>query len=150
MIESCTKRRMLLGITFLGGLTVLALIIESHWTDSSSKLYVDSFENTSSCISGDDYEIMSECHPCTAFEIASESIGVCVHARYKEVLKCKSGETITRSCDKVAWLEERTFWKFEAFMFALAVISCLSTYWRENILRHRMIKKIAKQLRISV
>ncbi|XP_020277695.1 protein JTB isoform X2 [Pseudomyrmex gracilis] len=127
MIESCTKRRMLLGITFLGG-----------------------FENTSSCISGDDYEIMSECHPCTAFEIASESIGVCVHARYKEVLKCKSGETITRSCDKVAWLEERTFWKFEAFMFALAVISCLSTYWRENILRHRMIKKIAKQLRISV
>ena len=77
-------------------LTVLALIIESHWTNSSSKLYVDNYENNSSCISGEEYEVISECHPCTAFEIASESIDVCVHARYKEVLKCKSGETITR------------------------------------------------------
>lgn len=77
-------------------LTVLALIIESHWTSSSNKLYIDNFENNSSCISNDEYEIISECHPCTAFEIASESIGVCIHARYKEVLKCKSGETITR------------------------------------------------------
>ncbi|KAG5320626.1 JTB protein, partial [Acromyrmex charruanus] len=149
MIESCTKKRMLLGITFLGGLTVLALIIESHWTNSSSKLYVDNYENNSSCISGEEYEVISECHPCTAFEIASESIDVCVHARYKEVLKCKSGETITRSCDKVAWLEEKTFWKFEGFMFATAIFSCLAVYWRENILRQRIIRKVARQLRIS-
>lgn len=54
------------------------------------------------------------------------------------------------SCDKVAWLEERAFWKFEGFMFASAIISCLSTYWRESILRQRMIRKVAKQLRISV
>lgn len=140
---------MLLGITLLGGLTVLALIIESHWTDIPNKLYVDNFEN-SSCISGEEYEVISECHPCTAFEIASESIGVCVHARYKEVLKCRSGETITRSCDKVAWLEERAFWKFEGFMFASAIISCLGIYWREHILRQRIIRKVARQLRINV
>ncbi|XP_011348031.1 uncharacterized protein LOC105285491, partial [Ooceraea biroi] len=60
-------------------------------------------------------------------------IGVCVHARYKEVLKCKSGETITRSCDKVAWLEERTFWMFEGFMFASAIVSCISIHWREAV-----------------
>ncbi|XP_076237483.1 jumping translocation breakpoint protein JTBR isoform X2 [Calliopsis andreniformis] len=150
MIELCTKKRMLIGITLLGGLTILVLIVESHWTDSSSKLYLDNFENNTACISGDEYEITSECHPCTAFEIASKSINICAHARYKEVVKCKSGETITRSCDRVAWLEERTFWKFEAFMFILALSSCISVYWRENVLRQRIIRKVARQLRASV
>lgn len=54
------------------------------------------------------------------------------------------------SCDKVAWLEERAFWKFEGFMFPTAIISCLTVYWRENILRQRIIRKVARQLRISV
>ncbi|KAG7198186.1 hypothetical protein KM043_005600 [Ampulex compressa] len=141
---------MLIGITLLGGLTILVLIVESHWTDSSSKLYLDNFENSTTCTSGEEYEVISECQPCTAFEIASKSIGVCIRARYKEVLKCKSGETITRSCDTVAWLEERTFWKFESFMFALALTSCISVYWRENVLRQRIIRKVARQLRASV
>ncbi|XP_043252865.1 uncharacterized protein LOC122397646 [Colletes gigas] len=150
MIEFCTKKRMLIGITLLGGLTVLVLIVESHWTDSSSKLYLENYENNTTCLSGEEYEIISECHPCSAFEIASKSIDVCVHARYKEALKCKSGEVITRSCDRVAWLEERTFFKFEAFMFVLAVCSCISVYCRENVLRQRIIRKVARQLRASV
>lgn len=54
------------------------------------------------------------------------------------------------SCDKVAWLEERAFWKFESLTFAGAVISCLIVIWRENILRQRVIRKIARQLRGSV
>lgn len=77
-------------------LTILVLIVESHWTDNPSKLYLENFENNTRCISGDEYEITSECHPCSAFEIASKSIDVCAHARYKEVVKCKSGEAITR------------------------------------------------------
>ncbi|XP_076176728.1 jumping translocation breakpoint protein JTBR [Ptiloglossa arizonensis] len=150
MIELCTKKRMLIGITLLGGLTVLVLIVESHWTDSSNKLYLEALENNTICISGEEYEITSECHPCTAFEIASKSIDVCIRARYKEVLKCKSGEIITRSCDRVAWLEERAFWKFEALMFILAISSCISVYWRENVLRQSIIRKVARQLRASV
>ncbi|KAF3425681.1 hypothetical protein E2986_10232 [Frieseomelitta varia] len=150
MIELCTKKRMLIGITLLGGLTILVLIVESHWTDNPSKLYLENFENNTRCISGDEYEITSECHPCSAFEIASKSIDVCAHARYKEVVKCKSGEAITRSCDRVAWLEERAFWKFEVFMFLLALTSCISVYWRENVLRQRIIRKVAKQLKASV
>ncbi|XP_033323663.1 jumping translocation breakpoint protein JTBR isoform X1 [Megalopta genalis] len=153
MIELCTKKRMLIAITLLGGLvslTVLVLIVESHWTDNSNKLYIENFENNTACLSGDEYEIISECHPCSAFELASKSIDVCVHARYKEVLKCKSGETVTRSCDRVAWLEEKAFWKFEAFVFVLAFGSCLSIYWRENVLRQRIIRKVARQLRASV
>lgn len=54
------------------------------------------------------------------------------------------------SCDKVAWLEERSFWKFESFMFAGAIISCLTVFWRESILRKRIIRKVARQLRGSV
>lgn len=131
-------------------LTILVLIVESHWTDTPNKLYLDNFENNTTCDSGEEYEITSECHPCSAFEIASKSIGVCVRARYKEVIKCKSGEVITRSCDRVAWLEERAFWKFEAIMFAVALTSCISVYWRENILRQRIIRKVARQLRSSV
>lgn len=151
MIESCTKKRMLLGITLLGGLTILVLIVESHWTNTSnSKPFLENFENHSTCALGEEYQVISECHPCTAFEVASKSIGVCVHARYKEILKCKNGETITRSCDKVAWLEERIFWKFESFMFFLAVVSCISVFWRENVLRQRIIRRVARQLRTSV
>lgn len=54
------------------------------------------------------------------------------------------------SCDRVAWLEERAFWKFEILMFLLAFTSCISVYWRENILRQRIIRKVARQLRVSV
>ncbi|XP_048515189.1 protein JTB isoform X2 [Athalia rosae] len=134
-----------------GRLTILVLIIESHWTEGSdTKLFIETVENNSTCWQREQYEVISACHPCTAFEIASKSIGVCIHTSYKEVLKCKNGETVTRSCDRVAWLEERLFWKFECSMFALAVLSCMSVFWRENILRQRIVRKVAKQLRASV
>lgn len=32
----------------------------------------------------------------SAFEIASKSQGVCIHTHNKEVLRCKSGETVSR------------------------------------------------------
>ncbi|XP_008544150.1 uncharacterized protein LOC103568906 [Microplitis demolitor] len=151
MIESCTKKRMLLAVTLLGGLTILVLIVESQWTDSeNNKPYVENLERNATCTTNGDYEIISECHPCTAFEIASKSIGVCIHSRYKEILRCKTGETVTRSCDRVAWLEERAFLKFQAVMFILALLSCVTVFWRENVLRKRIIRKIAKQLRASV
>lgn len=54
------------------------------------------------------------------------------------------------SCDRVAWLEENAFLKFEGCMFVLAALSCLSVFWRENILRKRIIRKVARQLRTSV
>ncbi|XP_074094831.1 jumping translocation breakpoint protein JTBR [Cotesia typhae] len=151
MIESCTKKRMLLAVTLLGGLTVLVLIVESQWTDSTNnKPFIENLERNATCTTNGDYEIITECHPCTAFEIASKSIGVCIHSRYKEILRCKTGETVTRSCDRVAWLEEREFFKFQGVMFVLSFLSCVTVFWRENILRKRIIRKVAKQLRASV
>ena len=73
------------------------LIVESHWTNNTGgKLLLDNIEDNSTCPDGQDYKLLSECHPCSAFEIASQSIDICNKARYKEVIECKSGEKITR------------------------------------------------------
>lgn len=75
----------------------MVLIVESQWTDDTpSKPYIENLEHNATCTTNGVYEIIIDCHPCTAFEIASKSIGVCIHSRYKEVLRCKTGETITR------------------------------------------------------
>ncbi|XP_014213680.1 protein JTB [Copidosoma floridanum] len=151
MIESCSKKRMLLGITLLGGLTILVLIVESHWTDSTGNtLVVRNTEANSTCSPGESFKVVSECVPCTAFEIASESSIACKKGRFKEVIECNSGDKITRSCDKVAWLEERAFWQFESLTFVGAVLSCITVFWRENVLRQRIVRKVARQLRGSV
>ncbi|KAF5280295.1 hypothetical protein FQR65_LT03104 [Abscondita terminalis] len=127
MIESCPRKRMLLGITFLGTLTICVLFVESHWTQqTNTRKRLFRVEQNSTCFEREKYEIVQECQPCTDFEIASKSIGVCIHTHYKEVLKCASGEMVTRSCDKVAYIEEHRFWKFEGFMFISASISTFS------------------------
>ncbi|XP_065168582.1 protein JTB [Atheta coriaria] len=152
MIESCPKKRMLLGITALGILTVLVLIVESHWTDRTnpSRKRIFIVEQNSSCFEKEHFEIVNECEPCTDFEIASKSIGVCIHTHYKEVLKCAGGETVTRSCDKTAYIEERIFWQFEGFMFFGAIISTLCTISRKRVLNRRVLQRMQRQLANSV
>lgn len=83
----------------------------------------------------------------TAFEIASKSKGVCVHTHNKELLKCQpSGETVSRSCDKVAWVDERNFWTFEGTLFTIGVISTAVSLLRQRILDRRTTLKIQRQL----
>lgn len=87
---------------------------------------------------------------CSAFEIASQSIGVCIHTHYKEVLKCASGEMVTRSCDRAAFIEERAFWRFEAFMFLAATFSTFCVVARKRVLNKRMMQRVQRQLANSV
>lgn len=151
MIESCPRKRMLLGISFLGVLTVLVLIVESHWTEkSNSRKRIFPVEQNSTCWERETFEVVRECQPCTDFEIASKSIGVCIHTHYNEVLKCASGEMVTRSCDRVAYIEERLFWKFESFMFVTAFISTFCVYIRKKVLNKRMLQRVQRQLANSV
>ncbi|KAB0803469.1 hypothetical protein PPYR_00439 [Photinus pyralis] len=152
MIESCPRKRMLLGITALGALTIFVLIAESHWTQQTNNTRKRIFrvEQNSTCFEREKYEIISECQPCTDFEITSKSIGVCIHTHYKEVLKCASGEMVTRSCDKVAYIEEQKFWKFESLMFVPALLSTISVYIRKNVLYKRMVQRVQRQLASSV
>ncbi|XP_021919690.1 protein JTB [Zootermopsis nevadensis] len=155
MIESCTKRRMILAITFLGGLTLLVLIVESHWTAGNGKNHVGAVgknsSNDNNCWLREDIETVQPCHPCTDFEITSKSVGVCVATHFKETLFCKSsGKVVSRSCDKVTWLEERKFWIFEGSVFVVGVISTTFVFARQKILDHRMLRRIQRQLASGV
>lgn len=82
----------------------------------------------------------------TEFEIASQSIGVCIHTHFKEVLKCASGEMVTRSCDRAAYFDEKAFWRFETFMLIIGSISSLCVYARKNVLNKRMMQRVQRQL----
>ncbi|XP_019865950.1 protein JTB [Aethina tumida] len=152
MIESCPKRRMLLGITALGVLTVVVLIWESHWTDTTTHIRRKSFivEQNSTCFEKESYEVIKDCEPCSAFEIASKSIGVCIHTHFKEVLKCANGETVTRSCDRAAYYDEQAFWRFEGLMFLASLISTFCVVARKKVLNKRMLQRVQRQIANSV
>lgn len=155
MIESCTKKRMIFGITLLGGLTLFVLMLESHWA-SGKKSHIGGVPeknatNENNCWLNEEFEVIEECHPCSDFEITSKSNGVCVPTHFKETIKCKvSGKIINRSCDKVTWLEERNFWIFEGSMFVMGVISTIIVFSRQKILDHQMLRRIQRQLASGV
>lgn len=54
------------------------------------------------------------------------------------------------SCDKVAWLDERNFWTFEAILFAVAVISTSISFLRQRSLDRKTMLKVQRQLEQSV
>ncbi|XP_045766575.1 protein JTB [Maniola jurtina] len=150
MIETCSKRCMLLGTVLMGVLTIVVLILESHLADTLSgsqrrnKMFPT--ENNSTCWIHQPYTVISECHPCSDFEIRSKSIGVCIHTSFKEILKCKNGETVTRSCDRVAYLEERAYWKFTIWSFVIGLVSALAVMLRTRVLNFRAKKRAQKVL----
>lgn len=136
---------MILAISCLALLTVLVLVIESNWTGTHrQKQFI--IEDNSTCWRREDYTIIQDCHPCTAYEIASKSQGVCVHTNNKEVLRCKSGETVSRSCDKVAWLDERNYWKFQGILFLIGSASTFVSFMRQRFLDRQTTLKIQRQL----
>ncbi|XP_055303295.1 protein JTB [Sitodiplosis mosellana] len=149
MIESCPKKRMVFAITLLTIATIIVLIVESHWTESSPRRKFV-IENNSTCYLREEFEIIRDCHPCTDFEIASKSQGVCVHTHNKEVLRCKSGETVSRSCDKVAWVDERNFWTFEGILLVVSALSTSVTFLRQRSLDRKVMLKVQRQLEQSV
>lgn len=147
MIESCSAKRMLISIVFLGGLTLLVLIIESHWTDNNTHLVATiSTNQTSNCWLKESFRIIEQCHPCTDFEITSQSNPACKETRYKEAVECETSGKVYRSCAKVSWIEETKFWKFESCMFGLAVVSTAVAYFRQAVLNRRVMLRIQKQL----
>lgn len=150
MIETCPKKRMVFSISCLALLTILVLIIESRWAGASPKHKIFPSEQNSTCFQTEKYEIIKDCHPCTDFEIRSKSQGVCVHTHYKEVLRCLSGETVSRSCDRVAWLDEKNYWTFEALLLVIGLASTSMSMLRQKALDRKTMLKIQRQLDQSV
>lgn len=141
---------MVLGLGALTLVTILVLIIESRYAAEGSlarrrgQQFI--IENNSTCWKHETYTVLEECHPCTDYDIVSRSLGVCIHTHYKEVLRCKSGETVTKSCDRVALIEQRNFIKFEACSFVVGVLSYLISYARDRVLSRRNYLRIERQL----
>lgn len=150
--------------------TIIVLIVESRWTESPRRNFI--IESNSTCYLHEDFEIIRNCHPCTGteemkfkshvrkliryflflsdYEIASKSQGVCVHTHNKEVLRCKSGETVVKSCDKVAWIDERNFWTFEGVLIVVSALSTSVVFLRQRNLDRKVMLKVQRQLEQSV
>ncbi|XP_037906318.1 protein JTB [Hermetia illucens] len=146
MLETCPKKRMVIGITCLAVVTFFVLIVESRWTIEERKAKQYIVENNTTCGLTEDWIVVKKCHPCTDFEIASKNPSACVHTHNKEILRCKSGETVIRSCISAAWIDQRRFWIFECSMFVIGVISTAISFIRQKTLDRRTIQKIQRQL----
>lgn len=51
-----------------------------------------------------------------------------------------------RSCDKVAWLDERNFWTFGATLLLVGGISTWLSLYRQRVLDRKTMLKIQRQL----
>ncbi|ERL89795.1 hypothetical protein D910_07156 [Dendroctonus ponderosae] len=153
MIELCPKKPMLLGIIFLGALTLLVLVLESYWTENNRTAARKNrfiVEQNSSCFEKEPYVVLKECEPCSAFELRSKSLGVCIHTQYIEILRCANGKTVTRSCDKAAFYDEQTFWIFEGLMLVLSLISTLCVKARKRVLNGQYLVDIKTFLVLTI
>jgi hypothetical protein len=122
------------------------LFIESEWDLISQKPKTFLVENNSTCYLREEFETLSHCSPCTGFEIKlakSQKEGVCYHTHNKEVLRCKSGEIVIKSCDKIAWLEERNFYVFIVFAFIICAFSSTIVYTRQKFLDRNFFRSVS-------
>jgi hypothetical protein len=118
-------------------LTVLVLFIESEWDLISPKPKQFIVENNSTCYENQEFETLVHCSRCTEFEIKlakSHKEGVCYQTHNKETLRCKNGEIVIKSCDKIAWLEARNFYVFAVFSFIISAFSSIIIYARQKLL----------------
>ncbi|XP_071537334.1 protein JTB-like [Panulirus ornatus] len=155
MIESCSKKRMVIAIAFLIGLSVFVLIVESELApnDTRPHTHTTTHPNVSRqemCWVREEIQILEECQPCTDIEMNSGSPAVCGIARYREKVKCSKTGEVFRKCDRVVWLDERHFWTFEAVVSAIGLVAGLATMARQKILDHRVVQRIQRQVAAGV
>nr|SVE91760.1 EOG090X0615 [Daphnia sinensis] len=102
MIEKCTKKRMLISVALLIGLSVAIVLLEHHLTQSShhSSHFHSNYSGNQTgtqCWLTEKITVLEDCHPCTDFEKNSQSVGSCVATGYKEKIRCEtSGDTSRR------------------------------------------------------
>lgn len=127
-------------------LTVVVLFIESEWDLISPKPMNFIVENNSTCYQREEYEVTRHCEPCSSFEIKlarDHNQGVCLHTHNKEILKCKSGEIVIKSCDKVAYLDQRNYFIFMIFALIISTFSSTVVYARQNFLNKSFFKAMS-------
>ena len=95
MIELCSRRRMLLGILALGGLSILVIILESrhlHTSDETADIHEThavlkiKLSPGDKCWKTEPFDVEKECDICTKEEIENQSPVVCVAKGNKELV----------------------------------------------------------------
>ncbi|XP_075165336.1 jumping translocation breakpoint protein JTBR [Haematobia irritans] len=149
MLDVCQRKHMFLGLGLLVAVTIFVLILESRLAISGpTRKGKDQFviENNSTCWLREPVTMIQECHKCSEFDIVSRSLGVCVHTKYKEILRCQSGEIVIKSCDRIALIDQKNFIHFEIWCFVFGIFSYLISYARERILSRRTHQRLERQL----
>jgi len=158
MIEFCNKKRMLIGILALGGLSIIIIILESRHLHTVEEDIHDWHPDLKSkltpgdkCWQNETIDILEKCDLCTESEISQKDPLVCVAKGQKELVECKtSGKKTYRSCDRVEWVEEKRFWTFEGLLLLLGLLTGLSVFVRQKQLDHRMYQRIQRQIASGV
>ncbi|XP_059082189.1 protein JTB-like isoform X2 [Tigriopus californicus] len=162
MIELCTKRRMILAIAILGGLSILVIILESrhlHTPDEAEAhdihdhhpILKELLSPDDKCWKTEPFQVVEPCDLCSEIEIANKSPVVCVAKGKKELVECTTAMKRTyRSCDVVPWIEERRFWTFEGLLSFFGFCSAMTVFVRQKQLDHRMYQRIQRQIAAGV
>ncbi|XP_037783964.1 protein JTB-like [Penaeus monodon] len=155
MIESCSKKRMVIAIACLISLSVLVLIIENELAPNDTRPHTHTTAHPNMtqrdmCYLREEFNELEECQPCSDLETKSGSPTVCGSASYRQKIKCKKTGEVFRKCDRVVWLEERHFWIFETVMGVVGLASGLATVFRQKVLDHRILQRIQRQVAAGV
>lgn len=157
MIERCTKKRMLISIVLLIGLSIAIVLLEHHLTQSNPHPHsiqqqgglVGNVSTTSKCWLSEENKVTEQCHPCTEFEKTSKSISACEPTGFKEKVQCNKSGTTFRSCQRVVWLEEKRFWTLEIVSLILGLTSSVFVVYRQRMLERQTMQKIEQQINMS-
>ncbi|KAF2347845.1 Jumping translocation breakpoint [Trinorchestia longiramus] len=155
MIESCSRKKMIIAILCLIGLSVVVFVVENFLAPSPEghRLAHDEPLNASlpeNCWTREEFEELEECQPCTGLELSSKSPLACVAARYRQKIKCKTVGVIFRRCDRAVWLEQRHFLLFELSCVLVAIVGYSYTTHRNSYLHDKVLARISQQLSAGV
>uniref|UniRef100_T1JET1 Protein JTB n=1 Tax=Strigamia maritima TaxID=126957 RepID=T1JET1_STRMM len=157
MIELCTRKRMLILVIVLIGVSLLALGFETFLTSNSghsntghSNSIMSPNTSKNACWINKDVKIIKECQQCSTFDM-NVKVPACLPTGYREQVHCiHEDEDVWRSCDRLPWLEKRNFWLFESTFFVLGLFSGFVTYQRQRLLNRRTLERIQKQISAGV
>ncbi|XP_022169638.1 protein JTB-like [Myzus persicae] len=150
VLESCSVKRLLLLIIFIGGITLLIFIkitsssafsgLNATIAAETSEGVKDHKNSSNKCWLREENTILKECHLCTdRLE--------CINASYVETIECKISGLTHRSCNKpTIRTSEKEFWLFQGSQFVIAVISLSVIQYKKKQFHKKLMKRLQKQL----
>jgi len=149
MIESCTRKQMIVAIGCLTLVSILVIVIENTWTPASfdtTALPPDNASLPHNCWLRQPFTELEHCQPCSGLELKSGSPKACATGQYRQKVRCNETGVVYRRCDRAVWLEERHFLVFVAACVAAACGGLGATGHREATLQRRVRDRISQQL----